>query len=121
MQHNLFHGFIIGSQKKGKLVSFVKEMFFEYWKKHDTLVDYLMIDYLIMLAYQEFPDIKKEIDGLDYSSERLYDLVNMLSKPYNEADFIKLKEECIFSKLDWHRKYKEEADNRPTFYSVLIK
>ena len=120
VQHNLFHGFIIGSQKNGKLVSFVKEMFFEYWKKHDTLVDYLMIDYLIMLAYQEYPDIKDEIDSLDYSSERLYDLVNMLSKPYNEAEFSKLKADCIFSKLDWHRKYKTETNGKKTYYSMLI-
>ncbi len=120
VQHNLYHGFIIGAKPHSKLVSFVKEMFFEYWKKHDTLVDYLMIDYLLMLAYEEFPDIKEEIDSLPYSSERLYDLVSMLNKPYNEKELEKLKEECIFSKLDWHRKYKERIQNSPTLYAHLF-
>ncbi len=119
VQHNLFHGFIIGSQKKGKLVSFVRDMFFDYWEKHDTLIDYLMIDYLIMLAYEEFHDIKAEIDSLAYTSERLYDLVNVLSEPYDEEYFMELENDCIFSKLDWHRKYKMTADGKPTYYSVL--
>lgn len=120
VQHNLYHGFIIGSKAHSKLVSFVKTMFFSYWEKHDTLVDYLMIDYLIMIAYKEFPDIKAEIDNLPYSSERLYDLVKMLNKPYNAKEFTKLKTECIFSKLDWHKKYKTQTKHKKTYYSHIL-
>ena len=121
VQHNLWHGFSIGSQKGGKLVSFAKELFYEYWKKQDTLIDYLMIDYIIMLAYKKFPDIKKEIDNLPYSSERLYDLVNLLSKEYDEENFELLMEACIFSKLDWHKKYKTNIKGKETYYSHIIK
>lgn len=121
VQHNLYHGFIIGSKPHAKLVSFAKEMFLEYWKTHDTLVDYLMIDYIIMIAYNEFPDIKEEIDSLPYSSERLYDLVHMLNKPYEENEFKKLCNDCIFSKLDWHKKYKCKKNKKPTYYSQVIK
>lgn len=119
VQHNMYHGFCIGSRKGGKLVKFAKEMFFEYWKSHDVLVDYLMIDYIIMLAYMHFPDIRAQIDSLPYTSERLYDLVNMLSEPYDEETFRTLMKECQYSKLDWHRKYAEEVGGRPTFFSVL--
>lgn len=120
VQHNLYHGFSIGSRKGSKLVSFARDMFFEYWKTHDVLVDYLMIDYIIMLAYQHFPDIKAAIDSLPYSSERLYDLVSMLSEPYDEEYFRTLSSECIFSKLDWHRKYRTETKGKPTYYSKVI-
>lgn len=119
VQHNLYHGFIIGSQKGGKLVSFVKEIFFEYWKENDTLIDYLLIDYLIMIAYTTFQDIKEEIDNLPYSSERLYDLVKLLNKPYNYDTFKSLTEDCIFSKLDWHKKYKTHKNSKETFYSFI--
>ena len=120
VQHNLYHGFTIGGKAHAKLVSFCKEMFLEYWKMHDTLVDYLMIDYIIMIAYQEFEDIRSEIDSLPYSSERLYDLVHLLDKPFNDAEFNKLCNDCIFSKLDWHKKYEMEKNGKPTYYSHLI-
>ena len=120
VQHNLYHGFIIGSLPHAKLVSFAREMFLGYWQKHDTLIDYLMIDYILMIAYSTFPDIKDEIDGLPHSSERLYDLVHLLDKPYEEEAFCGLSRECIFSKLDWHRKYRMEAGGNPTYYAKLI-
>lgn len=120
VQHNLWHGFSIGSKKGGKLVSFAKEIFYEYWKKQDTLIDYLMIDYIIMLAYINFSDIKSEIDSLPYSSEKLYDLVNLLSKEFNEEHFDLLMEECIFSKLDWHKKYKSIVKGKETYYSHIV-
>ena len=120
VQHNAYHIFVIGSQKNGKLVSFTRDMFLEYWKTHDTAIDYLCTDYFFFLAMQEYPEIKEEIDSLDYTSERLYDLVHMLNKPYDEKEFIKLKEDCIFSKLDWHKKYKKEIKGKPTYYNKLV-
>ena len=121
VQHNLYHGFIIGSRPHAKLVSFAREMFLEYWKTHDTLVDYLMIDYILMIAYQEFSDVRTEIDSLPWSSERLYDLVHLLSEPYKEEEAAKLFSDCIFSKLDWHKKYKEKTEGRETYYSHICK
>ena len=119
VQHNLYHGFIIGSRPNAKLVSFAKEMFLKYWKAHNTLVDYLMIDYILMIAYQEFPDIKEEIDSLPWSSERLYDLVHLLNEPYDGIEAKTLFDDCIFSKLDWHKKYKMKAKGKQTYFSYI--
>lgn len=120
VQHNLWHGFSIGSQPGGKLVSFAKEMFYDYWIDHDVLVDYFMIDYILMIAYNQFPDIKDEIDSLPYSSERLYDLVTVLSSEYDKDYFENLMDECIFSKLNWHASYKTTANGKDTYYSHII-
>lgn len=121
VQNNAYHGFIVASRKGAKLASFMNEMFLEYWKRHDTLVDYLMIDYMITLAMQEFPEIREEIENLPFSSERLYDLVHMLDEPFDEREFCRLKEECIFSKLDWHKKYRTESRGRPTYFAYITK
>lgn len=120
VQHNLWHGFCIGSKKGGKLVSFAKEMFFDYWENHDVIVDYLMIDYILMIAYNHFNDIKEEIDSLPYSSERLYELVTILNNEYDEKYFNSLMEECIFSKLDWHKEYKLSIKGKETYYSHIV-
>ena len=120
VQQDDYHGFIVGSKPHEKLVSFVKEMFLEYWKTHDTLVDYLMVDYLIYIAKQSFPDIRREIDSLPKMSKRIYELKEMLDQPYDKNQFEELIHACIFSKLDWHRKYKETSHGRDTLFSVLI-
>ena len=121
VQNNAYHGFIVGSRKNAKLACFMRDMFLSYWQTHDTLVDYLMVDYLIMTACIEFPDIRQEINSLPYSSERLYDLVHLLDRPFNEAEFDKLRSECIFSKLDWHKKYIETAEKQKTYYYMLTR
>lgn len=120
VQHNLYHIFILGSRPEGKLVSFVRDIFLEYWKRFDCIIDYFMLDYILMLAYNCFDDIRSEIDNLPYSSERLYDLVKMLSKPYDPCTMEILRSECMFSKLDWHKKYKTKAKGTQTYYSHLI-
>ena len=120
VQNNAYHIFVIGSQAHAKLVSFTKDMFLDYWKTHDTAVDYLCTDYFFYIAMQEYPEIRREIDALPWSSERLYDLVHLLDEPYDEQHFKALMSECIFSKLDWHRKYKLQAKGNPTYYSKLL-
>lgn len=120
VQHNLYHIFILGSVPNGKLVSFVRDLFLEYWKKYDLIIDYFLLDYTLMVAYRNFPDIKAEIDNLPYSSERLYDLVHLLSKPYSDIEFEKLQKECMFSKLDWHKTYKTNVKGQKTYYSHII-
>lgn len=121
VQHNLYHGFVIGSAQDCKLVSFVRDMFFEYWKRKDVLIDYLMIDYLIMIAYRNFDDIRAEIDNLEYTSERLYDLVHLLNCQFKEDDFKELMDDCTFSKLDWHPEYRIECDGKKTYYSYVTR
>lgn len=120
VQHNLYHIFILGSAPNGKLTSFVRDLFLEYWKRFDYIIDYFLLDYTLMVAYRNFPDIKAEINTLPYSSERLYDLVSILSKEYDKNYFDTLMNECLFSKLDWHKNYKETKNGKETYYSHLI-
>lgn len=120
VQHNLYHIFVLGSIKGGKLVSFVRDLFLEYWKRYDVIIDYFLLDYTLAVAYRNFPDIREEIDNLEYTSERLYDMVNVLSLPYDEGEFIELCSSCLFSKLDWHRKYKEQSKGQMTLFSHVI-
>ena len=57
-------GFLIGDKKGSKLFSFMSEAFDQYWKKYDSLVAYLLIDYIIAIAHKHFPDIRAEYDQI---------------------------------------------------------
>ena len=37
----------------------LQSMITQYWEKHDWLIDYFMLDYLIDMAVNHYPDVKK--------------------------------------------------------------
>ena len=36
----------------------LQSMITQYWEKHDWLIDYFMLDYLIDMAVNHYPDVK---------------------------------------------------------------
>ena len=72
-----------------------------------------------MLQYFELPDVKAMIDGLEYTSEGLYDLVAILDKPYDKEKLEKILAANIFSKLVWNQKH--DIMNVKTNYAYLQK
>ena len=121
VQKNLYHFFTIGGLKGNLLCTFAYDFLIEYWKNHDTIIDYFLSDYTIYVAYRNFDAFRREIDSLPYTSERLYELVHSLSDKYDENKLNNLLSECTFSKLDWHKKYKTEVDGKETIFTHITK
>lgn len=121
VQKNLYHFFTIGGLKGNLLCTFAYEFLIEYWKNHDTIIDYFLSDYTIFVAYRNFQTFKDEIDSLPYTSERLYELVHSLDDPYDRDKLDALLAECTYSKLDWHRKYRVEAGGKETIFAHLTR
>ena len=46
------------------IFEFGRDAFFEWWRKYDDIVDYVLIDYLILLGYKNFKQIKELIDDV---------------------------------------------------------
>ena len=65
-----------------------------------------------ILQFRPFQSMKEAFSQLAHR-------LNMLDKPYDEQYFNELKNECIFSKLDWHKKYKENCKGQETFYTAI--
>ena len=38
------------------------EALINYWNKHEHLINYFLIDYFTLIAYNHFPDVKNQID-----------------------------------------------------------
>lgn len=122
VQNYKYHMFVVGGIKGGKLVSFIAEMITNYLCTHEALPDYYFIDYCAKIALEEFPDIVTSMEELPYTSERLYEMIEILSKPYNATDYKELSKEVILSKLNWHFNYKEKnSKNQLTYYGYLKK
>lgn len=109
-------GFFIGGRNV-VLFKFVNECFMQYWAKHNCIIDYFLIDYVINLAYENILSIKKLIDDNQFNNLNIYELNNIKNMKYDEQ---KLK--GIFNSNSIHKlSYKDYLDlnSLDTMYSKL--
>jgi hypothetical protein len=114
-------GNLILAPKGNRLCQFLLGSLYYYWRTKDTLIDYYLIDYLIALAYDNFSDIRSQIDACPYSDPHVLDLQRELNRPYEKSKFESYLEDTGIFKLN-HR-FTPEAqtpDGRPTLYGTLI-
>lgn len=119
VQNDRIHCFVLGGTKNSPIFQYIREFLSAYWKDHDVIIDYYLLDYSIMLAYWNISWVKNLIDDLEYTSEGLYDLVEILNRPYDQNIVNKILQENIFSKLVWNQKLKKMKDNKLTIYGFI--
>ena len=81
--------FFLCGVKGNQLNSFVRDVFCSYIQKEQSLIDYLLLDYIIALGYETIPAIKSLIDNVPYSTPNLHYM--QLDKP---VDVDRLNEVC---------------------------
>ncbi|VYT31220.1 Capsular polysaccharide synthesis protein [uncultured Blautia sp.] len=94
-------GFIWAGKKNNLLFSFVRDGLFYYWKKYNTVIDYIFFDYIIITAYNGIPWIKNMIDSLQPNNENIWDLWNVINEKYDEEVYQKICKNNIFHKLSY--------------------
>lgn len=120
VQNYKYHMFVVGGFKNGKMVSFIADMITKYLSSHEVLPDYYFIDYCAKIALEMFPDIYEEMEKIPFTSERLYEMVSLLSFPFDQENYSKLSKEVTLSKLNWHFQYKErDVSGKKTYYGYL--
>lgn len=97
-------GFLIGDKQGSKLFSFMSEAFSQYWEKYDSLVAYLLIDYIIAIAYKHFPEIRKEYEQIPVNQTGLWLMLREMNKPYDKNKWNHAVQTADF----WKLSYKEE-------------
>lgn len=65
-------GFLMGGAAGHPLFGLVRDLFLEYWREHETLVDYFLIDVAIALAYEGLPQVRRSIDEGAWPTDLLF-------------------------------------------------
>lgn len=107
-------GFCMGGIKGNPINSFLKDFFNEYHKREGLLIDYLLLDYAIALAYNKIPVVKKLIDDVPYSSPNLYYLKNNLLRPVDTRQLSQVLNDTSIFKLSY--KVGVPEDKRALYY-----
>lgn len=93
--------FLAGS-KKFPFFAFTRDCLLEYWRKSNAMIDYLLFDYVIGIAYNHFPEIRKVFDSVEDNNSARGLLMERINEEYSEKLFYDLSEkETFLSKLSW--------------------
>ena len=112
--------YLQAAKKNNLLCSFGYDFLVEYWKEKNFLIDYMLIDYVVELAYQNFPDVKNLLDSVPLNNPEIEGLRALLNSTWDENKFAALTHSTIFFKLTWKHKFPKMISGHKTFYGRIM-
>lgn len=97
----LWTGFFMGGTKGHPLFGFVRQLFLDYWKSHEELLDYFLIDVGIVMAYDSIPQIKDSVDNGVWRTDKLFYPQNHIDQPIDIPFYEHIVKECPFFKMTY--------------------
>lgn len=115
----LWSGFFLIAKKELPLFGIIDECLDRYWQNHDTPIDYVFLDYLMLIAYRNNERVRSMMDSVPYNNEQLWLLWNNLEKPYDKELFKHICSRGQFYKLSYQKKLNKQIDGIKTLYGYL--
>lgn len=98
----------------------LRDYYLEYWRKCDELIDYLLTDYLIVLAQRHDPSIAAAFASIEPNNPRCDDLISLLDKPFEQMEWSSLKSATRLFKLSWKQEFPSQSNGTESFYGALV-
>ncbi|MGN1203332.1 MAG: capsular polysaccharide synthesis protein [Eubacterium sp.] len=117
-------GYFLSGDKNFPLFSFAGDCLIEHWKRTDKIIDYLLMDYVFELAYQNIDSVRKAIDRMPDNNFKRGNLMAAINAEYDESLFNELAtQETFASKLSWRygNPHPTTDEGKLTNYGYLIK
>lgn len=112
--------FMATSMKHTVLFEYLKEAYTLFWKKHNEIIDYFLLDYLILIAYNEFKPIRDLIDEIPINNLNIKELHEALNDEFDINIWKKMKNDTYIFKLSWKDSYVMSKQGKETFYSMVV-
>lgn len=97
------------------LFQYLSEFWRIYWKKHDELIEYFLIDYAIDFGYRNIPAVKYELDAVPVNScgDDLWCLLKILADNFDINILNSIEEKNWMQKLSYkgENKIQEKSKN----------
>ena len=110
--------FMAGGGKRNPIFVNLKNVLFEYWKTHNYLIDYFLVDYCIMLSYMKFDNLKKMIDDVPYNNPNLHKLSPKMLKKFDKNVWNNLEKDTKVFKLSYKMNFENREED--SFYDYII-
>lgn len=110
-------GFFMGGENP-QLYMFCKLFFEQYWKKHNILVTYFLIDYAIRLAYNLNSTVRERIDSVDQYPKDIYYLQANLNNHIGQSDYYSFISKSKIHKLSYKIDFNHDSDSVYNSYII---
>ena len=115
-------GFSIHAQRGHIISKYMIDAFSYWWRNYDTIIDYVLIDYLLMTGYKYIPEIRKTIDSVENNNEEIFEMYQVLNNPYSKELYERLTKTNVMHKLTYKMElHKETSQGEMTLYGYLLK
>ena len=98
----------------------ILDFLYNYWKENDKLIDYLLTDYVIVLAQRHNKEIADVFNKIKPNNTFCDELYKVLEQPYDENVWKEINKDTVLYKLTWKQHFEKEMDGKKTFYGRLI-
>ena len=112
--------FMAVSHSHTVLFDFLQEMYTEYWKEHNIILCYFLLDYMLLIAHDDIPVVGRSIDDIPVNNVNVKKLSAELNNVYDQAKWDEIKDDTIIHKLSWKRELYAKQDDQDTFYGRLL-
>ena len=94
-------GFSMAGPKGSILFRFMSEAFSHWWAHYDTIIDYVLIDYLLWTGFRHIPAIRSIIDTVPDNNEDIFEMYQVLNQPYSPQLLEQLTRRNVMHKLTY--------------------
>lgn len=113
-------GFSMAGPKGSIVFRFMSEAFSRWWAHYDTIIDYVLIDYLLWTGFKHVPAIHEIIDGVPDNNEDIFEMYQVLNQPYSPELLERLTKRNVMHKLTYKMDLsKATPDGKLTLYGYL--
>lgn len=116
----MWAGWFLYAKPGSQLFQFLMEGFFYYFSVHDKIKYYFMVDYIISIACNMFPEIEKQLRDVPYNNERAGELGKHLLENFEEQKYKKYTEGTTVQKLSYKLDRTSVDESIYTIYDYLI-
>ena len=116
-----FAGYSLGCDSRSRRLFVVaRDFYLEYWKRSTFMVDYLLIDYLIVLAQRHCAEASSALEAVVPNNPQCDDLIKVLGEPFDAGEWERLKRDTQLFKLTWKQEYPLTVAGRKTYLAMLL-
>lgn len=115
-------GFSMAGPAHSPVFRFMNDAFDKWWAHYDTIIEYVLIDYMLMTGFKYVPNMKTIIDAVPDNNVDIFEFYKKLNEPYSEELYAELTKNNVMHKLTYKMDLqKQTKDGKDTLYGHLLK
>ena len=116
-----FAGYSLGCGYEDRwMFAVIRDFLFNYWKECDKLIDYLLVDYAVVISEMHNKEIADAFAKIEPNNTYCDELFKVLGQPYDERVWHAICKDTFLYKLTWKQSFPKEINGKPTFYGMLL-